>query len=309
MDRANDQAANSLLKTLEEPPDHLVLIMTAENAYDLLPTIRSRAVPFHFAPLAHRGDARVRARARAGPARSGASRWPPAARASPISLDLEAYDKRRAAMLALLKVAAGVAPFGAWVPVSEAIGRSKSEKLELYLKVLYDLLRDLLLLHEGAGEIRNQDIRRELEALAAKVEFAWIRKAVAKVDEIAAPDPPQHSEDHRARCADRGATAPHDLAAMRASVSQNSGKRYRRRLRACGSPIRHRRAAPPRRTPWRCGDRRSESNSAAWNFWRPGITMPSGSFFRLHAHAAQVLDHRADAVRLLDAQLARRRAQ
>src|SRR5215469_12881331 len=51
VDRANDQAANSLLKTLEEPPEHLILIMTAENAYDLLPTIRSRAVPFHFAPL------------------------------------------------------------------------------------------------------------------------------------------------------------------------------------------------------------------------------------------------------------------
>src|ERR1039458_563772 len=44
VDRANEQAANSLLKTLEEPPDHLILIMTAENAYDLLPTIRSRAV-------------------------------------------------------------------------------------------------------------------------------------------------------------------------------------------------------------------------------------------------------------------------
>ena len=51
VDRANEQAANSLLKTLEEPPPHLVLIMTAENAYDLLPTIRSRAVPFQFAPL------------------------------------------------------------------------------------------------------------------------------------------------------------------------------------------------------------------------------------------------------------------
>src|SRR5215471_14290883 len=51
VDRANDQAANSLLKTLEEPPEHLILIMTAENAYDLLPTIRSRSVPFHFAPL------------------------------------------------------------------------------------------------------------------------------------------------------------------------------------------------------------------------------------------------------------------
>ena len=42
-DRAGEQAANSLLKTLEEPPDHLILIMTAENVYDLLPTIRSRS--------------------------------------------------------------------------------------------------------------------------------------------------------------------------------------------------------------------------------------------------------------------------
>src|SRR5204863_2421151 len=51
VDRANEQAANSLLKTLEEPPNHLILVMTAENAYDLLPTIRSRAEPFHFARL------------------------------------------------------------------------------------------------------------------------------------------------------------------------------------------------------------------------------------------------------------------
>src|SRR5882724_6765166 len=51
VDRAGDQPANSLLKTLEEPPDHLILILTAENAYDLLPTIRSRAAPIFFSPL------------------------------------------------------------------------------------------------------------------------------------------------------------------------------------------------------------------------------------------------------------------
>jgi DNA polymerase-3 subunit delta' len=184
VDRANEQAANSLLKTLEEPPEHLVLVMTAENAYDLLPTIRSRAVPFHFAPLPRdEMQAFVRARGLDQPERRVAL-----AAGSPglaISLDLEAYDKRRAAMLTLLKVAAGAAPFGAWVPVSETIGRSKSEKLELYLKVLYELLRDLLLLHEGTGEVRNQDIRRDLETLAQKIEFGWVRRAVKKVDEIA----------------------------------------------------------------------------------------------------------------------------
>ena len=67
IDRAGEQAANSVLKTLEEPPEHLILIMTAENVYDLLPTIRSRAVILQFSPLANeqmrafaaaRGDAR-----------------------------------------------------------------------------------------------------------------------------------------------------------------------------------------------------------------------------------------------------------
>jgi DNA polymerase-3 subunit delta' len=87
-------------------------------------------------------------------------------------------------MLTLLKVAAGVAPFASWVPVSETIARSKSEKLELHLKVLYELLRDLLVLTEGDGAIRNRDIHGDLQALAGKVSFAWIRKAVARVDDI-----------------------------------------------------------------------------------------------------------------------------
>jgi DNA polymerase III subunit delta' len=185
VDRANEQAANSLLKILEEPPEHLVVILTAENGYDLLPTIRSRAVPFHFAPLAP-DEMRtfVRARGLDQPDRRLAL-----AAGSPgmaTSLDLEAFDKRRSAMLILLKTAAGAVPFGAWVPVSETVGRSKNEKLESYLKVLYDLLRDLVILREsgGAVSIKNEDIRPELEPLAAKLEFAWIRKAVAQVDEI-----------------------------------------------------------------------------------------------------------------------------
>src|SRR6516225_10973244 len=57
VDRANEQAANSLLKILEEPPEHLIVVMTAENPYDLLPTIRSRAVQFHLARL---GDDEMR---------------------------------------------------------------------------------------------------------------------------------------------------------------------------------------------------------------------------------------------------------
>ncbi|SRR5581483_1134266 len=184
VDRAGEQAANSLLKTLEEPPDHLVLILTAENSYDLLPTIRSRAVPFHFAALSD-ADMRefVRSRKLDEPERRIAL-----AAGSPglaAALDPAEYDRRRSAMLLMLRVAAGLAPFSEWIPVSEGIARSKSEKLEPYLKVLYGLLQDLLRAREPGAQIRNQDIAREITRLASAVSFDWFRGATEKADLLA----------------------------------------------------------------------------------------------------------------------------
>src|SRR5208283_1161758 len=44
--------ANVFLKILEEPPGSATLILTAPSPYSLLPTIVSRCMQFHFAPLA-----------------------------------------------------------------------------------------------------------------------------------------------------------------------------------------------------------------------------------------------------------------
>ena len=183
-DRAGEQAANSLLKTLEEPPDHLILIMTAENVYDLLPTIRSRSVILNFSPLTNEdmqdfATFRGLDNAERRIALSGGS---PGVAAS---LDIELFQKRRASMLALLRTGAGVASYASWLPVSEALGRSKSEKLELYLKLLYDLLRDVTVLREGGTAIRNFDLRQELSTLAPRVSRQWTINAVKGVDEIA----------------------------------------------------------------------------------------------------------------------------
>src|SRR5690349_12616765 len=156
-DRAGEQAANSLLKTLEEPPDHLILIMTAENVFDLLPTIRSRSVVFHFSPLTNadmREFAAVRGLDRAD-RRIALSGGSPGVAAS---LDIELFQKRRASMLALLRAGAGVASYASWLPVSEALARARSEKLDLYLKLVYDLLRDVTVLREGGTAIRNSDL-------------------------------------------------------------------------------------------------------------------------------------------------------
>jgi len=183
IDRANEQAANSLLKTLEEPPEHMILIMTAENPYDLLPTIRSRSVPFHLGPLS---NDEMRAFVSARDLSDGDRRIALAA-GSPglaVSMDLDAYDERRTAMLALLQVAANRAPFALWVKHAEALAPRKTEKLDLLLNVLYVLLEDVLLLAEKTGEIRNVDIQKDLQALASHVSFDWIRAAVKKVDDL-----------------------------------------------------------------------------------------------------------------------------
>ena len=183
IDRANPQAANSLLKTLEEPPPHLILIMTARNLYDLLPTIRSRAVPFQLGRLRENEMQEfLTTRGLDQPERRLA--LAEGAPGMAVSIDLEAYDRRRAAMLALLKVASGLERFDTWLKHADSIAARRSEKLEAYLEVLYALLEDVLRLSHGSITLRNSDIRAELQALAGRVDFDWLRRAVARVDEL-----------------------------------------------------------------------------------------------------------------------------
>jgi DNA polymerase III subunit delta' len=50
-DTMNDEAANSLLKTLEEPPAYVVLLLLTDKPTQVLPTIASRCQPVRFDPL------------------------------------------------------------------------------------------------------------------------------------------------------------------------------------------------------------------------------------------------------------------
>lgn len=52
MEQATAEAANCLLKTLEEPPSHVILMLTASEAEALLPTIVSRCQVLNLRPLA-----------------------------------------------------------------------------------------------------------------------------------------------------------------------------------------------------------------------------------------------------------------
>ena len=86
-DTMNDEAANALLKTLEEPPSYVVLLLLTDRPTQVLPTIASRCQPVRFDPPAPRrspsgcsrsgvgaGDGRGRARGSASATASARSR-------------------------------------------------------------------------------------------------------------------------------------------------------------------------------------------------------------------------------------------
>ena len=67
----SNDAANTLLKTLEEPPEHVVFVLATTNPESVLPTIRSRTQHFEFTLLSTEQLARpprrhLRARGRRG---------------------------------------------------------------------------------------------------------------------------------------------------------------------------------------------------------------------------------------------------
>ncbi len=184
LDRANEQAANSLLKVLEEPPEHMVIFATAENLYDLLPTIRSRSLVLQLSRLA---ESEMLEFAKARNLAEAATRVA-LAEGSPglaATLDLEVFRERRGLMLAAFEYGAGLAQFADWVQNSESFGARKTEKLDLYLKPAYALLEEILAVTQGQAAGRHRDIQQRVTAIAQRVNFEWLEQAAAGVDELA----------------------------------------------------------------------------------------------------------------------------
>jgi DNA polymerase-3 subunit delta' len=184
IDRANEQAANSLLKLLEEPPEYLIVFATAENLYDLLPTIRSRSVVFQMGRLTAdemREFARVKGLEHGETRVSLAEGCPGVA----VSHDLVKYRERRDLMLSFFECASGTIPFSGWVGASESFCNRKTEKLDLYLKPAYNILEDILAISQGSRNVRNADARERLAGISSRVNFHWIEAASKAIDEIA----------------------------------------------------------------------------------------------------------------------------
>jgi DNA polymerase-3 subunit delta' len=186
------EAANSLLKLLEEPPDHTSLILLTENPQELLPTIRSRAVVHRLGALpsaelesllaARRPELKPQQRALVARLAEGA-----VGRA--LSFDFESYLASRQDALIILRTALREqgamanssanqeADYSTLFHATETYraGADGQQKTINLLRALGSLIEDLLLTVAGTPAlIRNIDLAAELARLAEGLTVDWI---------------------------------------------------------------------------------------------------------------------------------------
>ncbi|MBZ5521426.1 MAG: DNA polymerase III subunit delta' [Acidobacteriia bacterium] len=184
------EAANSLLKVLEEPPDYATILLLARNAGDLLPTIRSRCVTFTLAPLAGREIEQYLERVHPewnARQRQLVARLSGGAVGRARSLNLEEYMASRKDALALLASVTHTDDHSLLFRTTETYraGGEGKEKTDQLLAAVYSVLKDLLALNSGAPElVRNTDIISELKSLAAAIDFRWITQATQQLGQI-----------------------------------------------------------------------------------------------------------------------------
>jgi DNA polymerase III subunit delta' len=182
--------ANVFLKILEEPPGSATLILTAPSPFSLLPTILSRCMQFHFAPLpiaevetilkAHsdRKTAELKLAAQLSEGSPGLA----------LELDVEdAVEKRKRALQVLERAARGQG-FSQLFADTAALAKDRESSFEELIGMFYGLLSDLLEINAGIHEplLRNPHLSRELQALSRVVDQMWIRRAIAGMDKLAA---------------------------------------------------------------------------------------------------------------------------
>src|SRR5579864_949294 len=184
------EAANSLLKVLEEPPDFATIFLLAENPGELLPTIRSRSMILQLKALSldetekyltkHRPEWKPQQRALVARLSQGA-----VGRAR--NFDLTAYSSARNDALTILKTALRTGEHSDLFKTTEtyragADGRSKTE---LLLTCLYSLLEDLLFLDSGSQDlVRNIDLLPELQKRTQSASFDWLVTASERLNEV-----------------------------------------------------------------------------------------------------------------------------
>ena len=184
------EAANSLLKVLEEPPEHTSLILLAENPQELLPTIRSRAIVHRLSALAAAEIEALLAERRPElkpQDRKLVARLAEGAVGRALNFDLDAWQLSRKDALVILNAALREPDYSALFRATESYrgGADGQEKTINLLRALGSLFEDLLLSVAGTPALmRNVDLAGELERLAAGLTVDWIDGAARALVQV-----------------------------------------------------------------------------------------------------------------------------
>ena len=184
------EAANSLLKVLEEPPDHTSLVLLTENPQELLPTIRSRAVVHRLGviPAADLETLLTQRRPELKPKeRALAARLAEGAVGRALALDLGTYVASRRDALVILHNVLREPDYTALFHATETYraGADGQEKTVSLLRALGSLVEDLLLIVAGTPSlIRNLDLEPDLQKLAQGVTVEWIDGAARALVQV-----------------------------------------------------------------------------------------------------------------------------
>src|SRR5258706_4602228 len=175
--------ANVFLKILEEPPGSATFVLTAPSPYALLPTIVSRCLQFHFAPLQQAAVEKIlKEKTARKPAEINLAAQ--LAEGSPglaMEMDIDAAAQRRRNALRILERAAQGQGFAELFSATSALAKDRNSTFEDQIGVFYGLLTDLLELTSKLKEpaLRNSPLAQELELLAKSVNSAWVLRAIA----------------------------------------------------------------------------------------------------------------------------------
>ena len=184
------EAANSLLKVLEEPPEYATIFLLTENPGELLPTIRSRSMVFTLAALPAEEIERDLAEHHPewkAPQRALVARLCEGRVGRARSFDLEGYTAAREHALTILNSALRGGEHSELFKTTESYrpGAEGREKTENLIRTMYSLLRDLMFIESGAPElVRNADMVPQLKRLAESADFAWISAASDRLADV-----------------------------------------------------------------------------------------------------------------------------
>jgi len=184
------EAANSLLKVLEEPPANCTLILLAENTGELLPTIRSRAMLHRLGAVPAETLEQLLATRRPelkATQRALVARIAEGAVGRALCFDLESYLASRQDALVVLRTGLRDPDFSQLFKTTETYrgGADGQEKTLNMLRAANKLIEDMLMLVAGCAQLmRNQDIAGELKPLAQGVTLDWIDSASRALGEV-----------------------------------------------------------------------------------------------------------------------------